>query len=131
MSAYAYPVPCLILEISSQRHLNHIRLCRRGLSEAQALGCKIAIRDFGASFISFQRLSSLCVDIIKIGATILWAARQDSRAAESLRHVVAYAAYFSGTVVLQGVENNHDVASACTSSGNHFQRHFYLPAPFT
>lgn len=131
ISEYAYPVLHLMLEISSQSHPHHIRLRTQHFSEAQALGCTIAIRDFGVGFISFRQLSSLCVDIIEIGAAVVWEARQDCRATERLRHVAACAACFSGMFVLRDVENKQDVASACASSGNHFHRHFYLPAPFT
>lgn len=131
ISEYAYPVLHLMLEISSQSHPHHIRLRTQHFSEAQALGCTIATRDFGVGFISFRQLSSLCVDIIEIGAAVVWEARQDCHATERLRHVAACAACFSGMFVLRDVENKQDVASACASSGNHFHRHFYLPAPFT
>ena len=56
----------LIVEITESMAVTNLEETRRFLENIRALGCRIAIDDFGAGFTSFSNLKYLPVDIIKL-----------------------------------------------------------------
>ena len=56
----------LILEITETTAIQNVEETQGFVSRAKALGCRIAIDDFGAGYTSFRNLRRLGVDMIKI-----------------------------------------------------------------
>lgn len=56
----------LIVEITESMAITNLEETKRFLKNIKAIGCRIAIDDFGAGFTSFSTLKQLPVDIIKI-----------------------------------------------------------------
>lgn len=56
----------LIVEITESMAITHLAETMKFLENVRALGCRIAVDDFGAGFTSFANLKALPVDIVKI-----------------------------------------------------------------
>jgi diguanylate cyclase (GGDEF)-like protein len=58
--------PRMVVELTETAALNDFEEGTRFISNLRAMGCKVAIDDFGAGFTSFRNLKMLRVDMVKI-----------------------------------------------------------------
>lgn len=56
----------LIVEITETTALDDFDVAARFISSVRALGCKVALDDFGSGFTSFKQMKSLTIDVVKI-----------------------------------------------------------------
>lgn len=61
----------LIVELTETAVTNDLRNVARFCAEVQALGCAVALDDFGAGYTSFRQLKMLSVDMVKIDGTFI------------------------------------------------------------
>lgn len=111
----------LVLEIIETRPLGVLSMLSTHLNDAQALGCRIAIDDFGAGYLSPIQLYSLNPDIIKIDADFIWTTRKNDSWLNSLKHFVQFAASFASSVVVEGIETELDLFRANLAGATHVQ----------
>ncbi|OQM74228.1 hypothetical protein BFN67_05090 [Pseudaminobacter manganicus] len=111
----------LIIEITETHPAKNVEKLLINIAEARALGCRIAIDDFGAGFFSPSLLLRLDVDIVKVDASILWTIRKGGAGANTLRHIVGFAACVAPIVVLEGVELDEHLELACEAGATHVQ----------
>lgn len=111
----------LIIEITETRPVGDVEKLLVNIADARALGCRIAIDDFGAGFFSPSLLLRLEVDIVKVDASMLWTIRKRGAGASSLRHIVGFAACVAPIVVLEGVELDEHLELACEAGATHVQ----------
>ncbi|MFK4826160.1 EAL domain-containing protein [Paenochrobactrum sp. BZR 588] len=111
----------LVLEIIETRPLGILSTLADRLEEAQSLGCRIAIDDFGAGYLPPIQLYSLNPDIIKIDAGFIWATRQDDSWLNSIHHFVQFATSFAPIVVAEGIETESDLIRAEKIGFTHVQ----------
>jgi len=122
--------PRLVLEVIETRPLGMLSLQNQHLSEAQSLGCRIAIDDFGAGYLPPIQLYALKPDIIKIDAGFIWQARSLTDGYDSLYHFIRFAASFAPVVVVEGVETEQDLLRAEMAGATHVQGwHLSRPVP--
>ena len=95
----------LIVEITESMAITEITETRRFLENLRALGCRVAIDDFGAGFTSFANLKHLPVDIIKIDgsfATNLASSKENQAFVQAL---LSLAKVFDIETVVEWVED--------------------------
>lgn len=68
---YAVPMSCLELELTEDVALSNSLMVKRQLSEARALGMKIAVDDFGKGYSNLAYIRDLTIDTIKIDKTFV------------------------------------------------------------
>ena len=56
----------LMIEITETTALDDFDVAARFVSSVRALGCKVALDDFGSGFTSFKQMKSLTIDVVKI-----------------------------------------------------------------
>src|SRR3546814_20152009 len=61
----------LIVEITETAALQDIDATSRFVSALRALGCKVALDDFGSGFTPFHHLKALTVDVVKIDGSFI------------------------------------------------------------
>ena len=61
----------LIVEITETASLEDVEECARFVSTLRALGCRVALDDFGAGYTSFRHLKILAVDMVKIDGSFI------------------------------------------------------------
>lgn len=118
----------LVIEITETRPLGLMSVLRSRLEQAQKLGCRIAIDDFGAGYFSPIQLYSIRPDIVKLDACFLWKMRDSNNDSSSLERFVSFASCFASIVVVEGVENEDDLRRAAKAGATHVQG-WYLSRP--
>lgn len=112
----------LVLEIAESRPLRDIAGVAERLAEAQALGCRLAIDDFGAGYAQTEYLEGLGVawDIVKIdrsGFDLL----AESGGEDQLVALIDAARRFAPIVVMEGIETAAQLAAARAAGCTHGQ----------
>ena len=120
----------LVLEITETAELPPIALAVAFVNQMRALGCQIALDDFGAGHASFRTLLALKPAIVKIDAFFVQHAAASPAAGAMFRHLVGLAQSMAATVVVEGVETA-DQADLAFSCGVQWQQGHYLSAPTT
>src|SRR3546814_13668250 len=69
----------LIVEITETAALQDIDETSRFVSALRALGCKVALDDFGSGFTTFHHLKALTVDVVKIDGSFIRDIRSEER----------------------------------------------------
>lgn len=111
----------LVLEVIESRPLGILSTLSHRLEEAQRLGCRIAIDDFGAGYLPPIELYSLKPDIIKMDAGFIWLTRKHDSWLNSVNYLVQFAASFAPVVVAEGIETEFDLIRAAKVGFTHVQ----------
>jgi EAL domain-containing protein (putative c-di-GMP-specific phosphodiesterase class I) len=89
------------------------------------LGCRVALDDVGGGYCSLTSLLYLDMDIAKIDASFVRAARLADNGPVRLRHIVALAKTCATVVVAEGIESEVDARIARESGVTCLQGHLY------
>lgn len=98
------------------------------LKMIRALGCRIAIDDFGIGFATPASLLQVAVDIVKIDASFVRDIRPGRDGQNSLSHMVGLAACIAPVVVVEGIETEAQLEAARRAGATHVQG-FLLSRP--
>lgn len=100
----------LVVEITETAAIQDLEETARFVASARDLGCKVALDDFGAGYISFRHLKSLTVDIVKIDGSFVRGlpARPDNLV--FIRSLISLAQSFGLETVAECVEDAADAA---------------------
>lgn len=120
----------LVLEVTENRPLIDPTAARRRLNSVRALGCRVAIDDFGAGFATPARLDALDVDIVKIDRAYV-AQHPDqepvTRGLTDLEDLVRLAVAAAPFVVVEGVETSAQLHRAIRAGATHVQGRHLAP----
>jgi EAL domain-containing protein (putative c-di-GMP-specific phosphodiesterase class I) len=94
----------------------------------KALGCKVALDDFGAGASEMKRFWRLRPDIVKIDRAVLRAAIHDDHALRVLKGVVRMMQDCGVRVVVEGAEDRRDATVALDCNADYVQG-FYFARP--
>ncbi len=106
----------LIVEITESQLPLDMQETAKVISKIQALGCRVALDDFGAGYTSFSNLKDLHVDIVKIDGSFCRSLKDDPRNGEFLQAMQKIASSFEVKTVVEWVEDI-DVAAQLTDWG--------------
>ena len=95
----------LIIEITESQLPVSMQETAKVISRIQALGCRVALDDFGAGYTSFANLRDLNVDIVKVDGSFCRSLKQDPRNGEFLQAMQRIAATFNVQTVVEWVED--------------------------
>ncbi|WP_348649749.1 EAL domain-containing protein [Rhizobium sp. BK602] len=98
------------------------------LKMIRALGCRIAIDDFGVGFATPASLLQVSVDIVKIDASFVRDIRPGRDGQDSLSHMVGFASCIAPVVVVEGVETETQLEAVRRAGATHVQG-FLLSRP--
>lgn len=120
----------LVLEITENGPLDEIAGAPMRLARAQALGCRVAIDDFGAGKATIRHLQGVNVDwdIVKIDRSCLAKLRKTPSGREGLRSLFALASCLAPTVVVEGIETPEHLAAA-RAAGLRWGQGFFFSRP--
>jgi EAL domain-containing protein (putative c-di-GMP-specific phosphodiesterase class I) len=100
-------------------------LLRKVVAAYRALGCGIAMDDFGLGRSNFDRIVSLRPDIVKIDRSILSAAVGDGKSRRLLPAVVELLHEAGSQVLVEGVESAHEALVAMEAGADQLQGHYF------
>lgn len=118
----------LIIEITETAPLPAISEAVAFVDRLRALGCAVAIDDFGVGFSSIRTLLALRPDIIKIDALFLHRATRSDTDRRAFEHLVGLANSLAATVVVEGVQTGEQEKLAC-DAGAFWQQGYHHGRP--
>jgi EAL domain-containing protein (putative c-di-GMP-specific phosphodiesterase class I) len=118
----------LIVEITETAALQDIDETSRFVSALRALGCKVALDDFGSGFTTFHHLKALTVDVVKIDGSFIRDITTDTENQIFIHNLLALARALGVSTVAECVETRAD-ADYLTSIGIDLLQGYYFGRP--
>ena len=98
----------LLVEITETAALQDIDETSRFVSALRALGCKVALDDFGSGFTTFHHLKALTVDVVKIDGSFIRNITTDTENQIFIHNLLALAHALGVSSVAECVETRED-----------------------
>jgi len=98
----------LIVEITETAALQDIDETSRFVSTLRALGCKVALDDFGSGFTTFHHLKALTVDVVKIDGSFIRNITADTENQIFIHNLLALGRALDVSTVAECVETSAD-----------------------
>jgi EAL domain-containing protein (putative c-di-GMP-specific phosphodiesterase class I) len=118
----------IIVELTETAALQAFEESARFVSSLRALGCRVAIDDFGAGFTSFRNLQMLHVDMVKIDGGFVKGLASSPDNQIFVRTLVNLARNFNLKTVAEWVSSDEDAALLESFGVDYFQGfHFGEP----
>lgn len=118
----------LIVEITETAALQDIDETSRFVSGLRALGCKVALDDFGSGFTTFHHLKALTVDVVKIDGSFVRNIRTDTENQIFIHNLLALARALGVSTVAECVETRED-ADYLSNAGIDLLQGYYFGRP--
>ncbi len=120
----------MIVEITETSVIHDLELTKTFVNDLRALGCRIAIDDFGAGYTSFKNLKALKVDMVKIDGAFVKDLAADTSDQAFIRTMVDLARAFKLQTVAEWVGDEASVRFL-TDAGIDYLQGFHYGAPLT
>ena len=101
----------LTIEITETTLLGDMAYTNEFVNKLHALGCKVAIDDFGAGYTSFQNLKMMDVDVVKIDGSFIANMRNSADDKFFVKTMNDLAKHFNIKTVAEWVEHEEDVVT--------------------
>lgn len=96
----------------------------------RAIGCLVALDDFGAGHSNFERIWRLKPDIVKLDISLIHAAAVDARARRMTTNMVSTLHEAGSLVLIEGVETLEQALAAMETDADFAQGYYFArPAP--
>ncbi|HEY7991667.1 MAG TPA: GGDEF and EAL domain-containing protein [Stellaceae bacterium] len=118
----------LVVEITETAALSDIEECARFVEALRALGCRVAIDDFGVGFTSLRHLQMLAADTVKIDGMFVRDLADKVENQVFLRHLVGLAHSLGFNTVAEGVESERE-AEILRREGVRLLQGYYFAKP--
>ncbi|HCO77023.1 MAG TPA: diguanylate phosphodiesterase [Rhodocyclaceae bacterium] len=126
----AIPPETLVLELL-EAAIDDLTVVRQAVDLYHALGCLVALDDFGAGSSNLERLFVLEPDIVKIDRSLLVRAGERRSLQRSLRHLVGFIHAAGALALAEGVEHSDEAQRALDAGVDLVQGYRYgVPAPW-
>jgi EAL domain-containing protein (putative c-di-GMP-specific phosphodiesterase class I) len=120
----------LTIEITETAMIRDIAVVAGFVDAVRALGCKVAIDDFGAGYTSFRHLKALKVDVLKIDGTFVTDLPDDQQCRVLAKTMIDMAHGLGLETVAEWVGNAEAAAFLRDAGATYLQGyHFGVPAP--
>ena len=118
----------LIVEITETAALEDFEVSARFVSAVRALGCKVALDDFGAGYTSFRHMKALTVDVVKIDGAFVKNLDSNMDNRLFVKTLLGLADGMGLVTVAECVETEEEVG-VLREEGAHFLQGWYFGKP--
>lgn len=115
----------LTIEITETTAISDVRAAVRFVSALKALGCRVALDDFGAGYTSFRSLRDLGVDMIKIDGSFIKNLGTDAEDEMFVRTLIDLARSFGVVTVGEWVGDERTVKLLEKAGVSYMQGYFF------
>ncbi len=115
----------LIVEITETAALDDIEDSARFVAAVRALGCQVAVDDFGAGYTTFKHLKSLIVDVVKVDGSFVRDICNSPENQVFLRNLLSLANTFGLATVAEFVETAEDAAYLASEGVDYLQGYYF------
>lgn len=129
-AAFGVPAGRLVLELTETMLMRDVAQVTQSLAAVRRLGVMIAVDDFGVGSSSLRSVSELPIDVLKVDAYFVAAARRGHAPREVLRAIAGLGPALGIRTVVEGVEEPADLELATDLGFTHAQGWLVgLPSP--
>lgn len=121
--------PRLIVELTETAIHGDLKHMSRFCAEVQALGCQVALDDFGAGYTSFRQLKALSVDMVKIDGAFIRDLTDNADSRFFVKTLLDFTRGFGLTSVAEFVENG-EIAKMLMELGVDYLQGYYFAKPY-
>ena len=115
---------CIQVEVI-ERNLIDIKHLDAHINKLREHGIKIALDDFGTEYSSYQFLSELMLDTVKLDKSLIYNIHMNQRSGRLVRSIVNFCTECGIQTVAEGVETE-EIANVCKEIGiDHLQGFYY------
>ena len=118
----------LVVEITETEALRDLDESARFVDAVRALGCKVALDDFGAGFTSFKHLKMLSVDIVKIDGSYIRNIHNNRENKVFVHSLIDLASTFGLQIIAECIEQPGE-ALFLRNEGVHYLQGFMFGKP--
>jgi len=120
----------VVWEILEDESVKNYDLLFNFIKEVKALGCKVAIDDFGSGYSNFEHLLKMEVDYLKIDASLIKNIVNDNNSYKVVKTIIEFAKSLNMKTIAEYVENENIFITTKELGANYSQGyHFSPPLP--
>jgi len=118
----------VVFEILEDENVKNYSLLILFIDEIKALGCKVAIDDFGSGYSNFEHLLKMNVDYLKIDASLIKNIATDENSYKITKTIVEFAKSLNLQTIAEYVENK-EIFELTKELGVDYSQGYYFSAP--
>jgi diguanylate cyclase (GGDEF)-like protein len=118
----------VVFEILEDENVKNYSLLITFIDEIKALGCKVAIDDFGSGYSNFEHLLKMNVDYLKIDASLIKNIATDENSYKITKTIVEFAKSLNLQTIAEYVENK-EIFELTKELGVDYSQGYYFSAP--
>ncbi len=122
----------ICLEITETAVIDHLDGARHAVEALRALGCRVALDDFGSGLTSFSSLKALPVDVLKIDGELVQAIDQNPVDLAIVKSVNEIAHLMGKQTIAEGIESRSVLEKLCELGVDYVQGYaLSVPRPLS
>lgn len=118
----------VVFEILEDENVKNYSLLISFIDEIKALGCKVAIDDFGSGYSNFEHLLKMNVDYLKIDASLIKNIATDENSYKITKTIIEFAKSLNLKTIAEYVENEK-IFNITKELGVDFSQGYYFSPP--
>jgi len=118
----------VVWEILEDEGIKNYDLLFEFIKEVKALGCKVAIDDFGSGYSNFEHLLKMNVDYLKIDASLVKNVATDENSYKIVKTIIEFAKTLHLKTIAEYVENK-EIFNITKEMGTNYSQGYHFSAP--
>uniref|UniRef100_UPI0040473F50 EAL domain-containing protein n=1 Tax=Aliarcobacter sp. TaxID=2321116 RepID=UPI0040473F50 len=118
----------VVFEILEDENIKNYNLLIAFIDEVKALGCKVAIDDFGSGYSNFEHLLKMNVDYLKIDASLIKNVATDENAYKITKTIIEFAKNLNLQTIAEFVENE-EIFNIVRELGADYSQGYFFSEP--
>ncbi|MCK5110986.1 MAG: EAL domain-containing protein [Arcobacteraceae bacterium] len=120
----------VVWEILEDESIKDYSILLNFIKEVKALGCKVAIDDFGCGYSNFEHLLKMDVDYLKIDASLIKYVADDENSYKIVKTIIEFAKSLNLKTIAEYVENE-EIFNITKELGANFSQGYYFSPPIS
>ncbi len=120
----------VVFEILEDESIKNYNLLISFVDEVKALGCKVAIDDFGSGYSNFEHLLKMNIDYLKIDASLIKNIATNENSYKITKTIIEFAKNLNLKTIAEFVENE-EIFNIVRSLGADYSQGYFFSAPIS
>ncbi|MDD3055512.1 MAG: bifunctional diguanylate cyclase/phosphodiesterase [Aliarcobacter sp.] len=122
--------PKVVFEILEDESIKNYNLLITFVDEVKALGCKVAIDDFGSGYSNFEHLLKMNIDYLKIDASLIKNIATNENSYKITKTIIEFAKNLNLKTIAEFVENE-EIFNIVRNLGADYSQGYFFSAPIS
>ncbi len=120
----------VVFEILEDESIKNYNLLISFVDEVKALGCKVAIDDFGSGYSNFEHLLKMNIDYLKIDASLIKNIATNENSYKITKTIIEFAKNLNLKTIAEFVENE-EIFNIVRNLGADYSQGYFFSAPIS